>query len=178
MPRCKAIKRTGEQCKNNAIRGGTVCAQAHGGSAPQVRLAAKRRIVTQEATALVAQYTPEPMDDPATELLTVANEFLALKTELGRRASELQSLSVTSRDGIEQVASVLQAYQSSLVQVADVLVKINRLGLEHRRVQVAEKDLQVFIEAVKAGVYCSEAHLTWDQSQAVLQVISDQLRGI
>ena len=36
--------RTGEQCRNSAILGGTVC-RTHGGSAPQVQRAAKLRLL-------------------------------------------------------------------------------------------------------------------------------------
>lgn len=42
--RCTAKStRTGQQCKRAPIRGGTVCA-THGGSAPQVRAAAEKRL--------------------------------------------------------------------------------------------------------------------------------------
>ena len=41
--RCKAtVRRTGEQCKSPAIKGGEVC-RMHGGAARQVRAAAERR---------------------------------------------------------------------------------------------------------------------------------------
>lgn len=43
--RCTAhSSQTGERCRKPAIRGGTVCG-SHGGSAPQVRDAAKRRLI-------------------------------------------------------------------------------------------------------------------------------------
>lgn len=56
MPRvqCRATsKTTGEQCGKLAIMGGTVC-RVHGGAAPQVRDAARRRLLDLVAPAIVA----------------------------------------------------------------------------------------------------------------------------
>lgn len=44
--RCHACTRIGRQCKAKAIEGGFVC-RVHGGSAPQVRLAARRRVLAE-----------------------------------------------------------------------------------------------------------------------------------
>ena len=41
--KCTARKRNGEPCRAMAARGATVC-RVHGGSAPQVKAAAKRRL--------------------------------------------------------------------------------------------------------------------------------------
>lgn len=41
---CRATSRSGQGCKLDAIPGGTVC-RFHGGSAPQVREAARKRIL-------------------------------------------------------------------------------------------------------------------------------------
>lgn len=41
---CSAHRQDGEPCQAKAIRGGTVC-RVHGGSAPQVRAAAMRRLL-------------------------------------------------------------------------------------------------------------------------------------
>ena len=150
-PLCHATNRAGNPCGRYAISGGTTC-PTHGGSAPQVRLAAQRRLATQEATAIVAAYPHEPIDDPGTALLTVAAEYVALKDELGRRAAELESLAVKDRHGAEQVAAVLTGYMHALDSVSDVLVKINRLGLENRRVMIAESDYRALVAGLKSGL--------------------------
>ena len=43
-PKCQAHTTAGNPCKNPAIRGATVC-RSHGGSAPQVKAAAQRRLL-------------------------------------------------------------------------------------------------------------------------------------
>ena len=54
--RCTARSgRTGERCKKAAIKGATVCG-THGGKAPQVKAAAKRRIEGQAAELAVVTY--------------------------------------------------------------------------------------------------------------------------
>lgn len=49
---CKAIKKTGEPCKKYAIKGGLVCT-THGGSAPQVRAAANKRLLAMVEPSLI-----------------------------------------------------------------------------------------------------------------------------
>jgi hypothetical protein len=52
MSQCTAMsKRSGERCKRAAAPGGKVCA-THGGSAPQVKAAAKQRKAKQDAVAV------------------------------------------------------------------------------------------------------------------------------
>ncbi len=75
---CTAHRQDGHPCKAKAIRGGSVC-RVHGGSAPQVRHAANRRLL-------------EALDPAAGELVRIAltgkverNRIMAIK-ELFERA--------------------------------------------------------------------------------------------
>jgi len=45
MAQCTAHRKNSDRCKNDAIKGGSVC-RVHGGSAKQVREAAQRRLAT------------------------------------------------------------------------------------------------------------------------------------
>ena len=58
---CKAHKKTGVQCGNDAIKGGTVC-HKHGGSAPQVKKAAALRLaeLVDPAIGVIARYLKNP----------------------------------------------------------------------------------------------------------------------
>jgi hypothetical protein len=56
--KCSAHRQDGHPCKALAIKGGTVC-RVHGGSAPQVRQAANRRLL-------------EAIDPAAVELIRIA----------------------------------------------------------------------------------------------------------
>jgi hypothetical protein len=50
--RCTAIKKTGVRCKKYAIKGGFVC-PTHGGSAPQVRAKANKRLLALVEPSLI-----------------------------------------------------------------------------------------------------------------------------
>ena len=179
MVLCSAKKADGTPCRNHAIKGGTVCYQAHGGRAGQVRRAAQKRLASQEASAIVAAYEHEPLESPDLALLTVASEFMALKDELGRRSAELSEITTRDRHQAEQISAILGSYQAALVQLADVLVKINRLGLENRRTLVAESDYRALVKAVQTGTYAAgprcDPPLSHEQMQTVLGTISEHL---
>ncbi len=49
--RCKAHRKTGAQCGNRPIPGGVVC-RYHGGSAPQVKAAAEKRLADLKPAAI------------------------------------------------------------------------------------------------------------------------------
>jgi hypothetical protein len=67
--RCTARRTNGEPCKHWAIRGGTVC-YTHGGAAPQVKAAAKQRLLDlidqdrwrEEISALALHKVPDIFD--------------------------------------------------------------------------------------------------------------------
>lgn len=93
MPICKAkSSRTGRPCKKWAIEGGAVC-EFHGGGAPQVKLAAKLRILDMVDPALAvilrslkSKKTPAAVAlKAATEVLDRAGIDLENKAEQGAR---------------------------------------------------------------------------------------------
>ncbi|MFH9478051.1 HGGxSTG domain-containing protein [Streptomyces anulatus] len=74
--RCKAHKKSGQQCKAAPISGGTVC-RVHGGSAPQVKNKAAQRIA--EAADPAAAKLVEMLHDkavPAAVRLGVIKDLL------------------------------------------------------------------------------------------------------
>lgn len=51
QPQCSATTRSGAQCKKTSVTGATVCA-SHGGAAPQVKAAGRRRVADEIASRL------------------------------------------------------------------------------------------------------------------------------
>jgi hypothetical protein len=173
--RCKAtVRRTGVRCLKRPIRGGTVCG-SHGGSAPQVRNAARRRDVTANAAALVAKQGYAPLDDPVEALLSVAGEMVALKDALANQVAALTEVTVTDRTGAENVAAVLVAYERGLERVAKVLVSMNRLDIQSRRVDIERARLELFADAVKRAVWSDVAGLEYDQGLRVIDAVVIEL---
>ena len=71
MAQCIATsRRSGERCKRHALAGATVCSK-HGGSAPQVKAAAARRVEAERAAAAVARIGLRVEGDPIAHMLDV-----------------------------------------------------------------------------------------------------------
>lgn len=90
QPRCKARARTGGQCKNRAVAGGTVC-RFHGGRAPQVAAKAAARIAAAEAAEAARVFGLPVETDPQTAIIQ----------ELHRTAGVVAWLDIIVR-GLEQ----------------------------------------------------------------------------
>lgn len=84
---CTAHRRDGAQCGSDAIRGTNVC-RMHGGSAPQVRAAAMRRLL-------------EAADPVAAELVRLATESADEKVRLAACRDLLDRVAVSSPKQIE-----------------------------------------------------------------------------
>lgn len=132
---------TGQRCTKPPIRGGTVCAK-HGGAAPQVREAARRRLLVREveaeALAVLGHEGIEQVGDPVLELGRLASEARALTTALARRVNALQDIRYRGERGSEQLRSEVSLYERALDRTARFMEILARLGYESRRVQVTE----------------------------------------
>lgn len=105
MPQCSAHNKAGNQCRQNAITGGNVC-KTHGGSAPQVKLAAKLRIL-----ALV---------DPALEVAIRAFERDSRKGEEDPRIAKIAAdlaRDMLDRAGHQMVEKVEVSGELSIAQI-------------------------------------------------------------
>ena len=70
-------KRSGQRCKRTPIPGGTVCTM-HGGAAPQVRAAARRRLQYQLARVACWELgLPGFGEPPDAEMLKAARDYRA-----------------------------------------------------------------------------------------------------
>jgi hypothetical protein len=175
---CRAtVRRTGEQCRRFPIRGGTVC-PSHGGAAPQVRNAARRREVTASAAALIRKKGYAPLDDPVEALLSVAGEMVALKDALADQVAKLTDITVTDRTGAENVAAVLAAYERGLERVAKVLVSMNRLDIAARKVNVEAVQAGLLAEALRRAVFSDRARLDFDTATIILAIASDEFEAL
>lgn len=187
--KCTSPKSNGEPCTRWAIKGGTVC-PAHGGSAPQVKQAAKAR-----AAALTVHKTAERMVaragvdvDPiehlleslhrAAALVEVWGEMVAgLDEEAARRAEEHGFY----RGEIGYSESKDEESPDELVVVShDTLLALNRSGQAtiHPFVTLYEQALERRARFAKlcidAGVAARQVELAERQGQMLVQVI----RGI
>lgn len=115
--RCTARRHDGQPCRRYAARGATVC-RTHGGAAPQVQAAAKRRL--QQATdALAAKLLGIALDEGAPEAVRLA----AIRDALDRGG-------VTAKQAVEVEANLtVQPWQ----QIASNLTGIAHTTQEESR---------------------------------------------
>lgn len=137
--RCSAKSpRTGEQCRAYAMHGTTVC-NKHGGSAPQVRRAAQRRLNEEGARKALAKLGETgPVLDPMAQLARVAGEVVAFKNLLAEKIGDDEELNRADLD----------AYERALDRTVRALAEMSRLGFEARQTSVAEAEVDLLLEAV------------------------------
>jgi hypothetical protein len=89
-PRCAAkSKQTGEQCRQTASAGTTVC-RFHGGNAGQVQRAAKRRLALGEAVAELNRLGIPVEVDPSEAMLAMVHEAAGNVAFLRMRVQQLE----------------------------------------------------------------------------------------
>lgn len=137
--RCTAkANRTGERCELWAMQGTTVC-QIHGGRAPQVKAAARRRLVQAEAERELAKVEVRAIGDPVVELADVAAQALAMLEWAKARA--------TKED--QPDADVLAVLERAMDRAGRMLEACGRLGLEERRVKLDEARVAIDVALIR-----------------------------
>jgi hypothetical protein len=128
------------------MRGATVC-EKHGGSAPQVRRAAARRVAVEKARKLVL--TPEPVDDPVEALLELASEAVALVDALKGHVQDLERVGTEPGRWGEQVKPEIAAYLSAIREAERILSSIVRLDLQERQVRLDEARAEIVVKVIE-----------------------------
>jgi hypothetical protein len=126
---CTASRTDGTPCKKQAIHGGTVC-DTHGGSAPQVRKAANRRLAELRLATAMESIEVELIDNPIEALQEIVSEARAFKRLLAARLA-----AADPDQNSEGGRALLKAYERSLDRVSDMLGVWIRLGLDAQTLQ-------------------------------------------
>jgi hypothetical protein len=143
MARCTAkSKRSQERCRRAANRGATVC-HMHGGSVPRVKLAAARRLADAEAMKALNRLDIRPLDHPVDELLRLGAEFVAVKDVLAAKFTEAKAG--------DQVL-LAEAYGKALDRAHKILVEIQRLDLDTKKVVIEHQKAQLLAQAISMTI--------------------------
>jgi hypothetical protein len=106
---CKATNRQGNRCGRYAIPGGAVCV-LHGGSAPQVREAARRRMLAFAPQALrVLESVAKDVNAPAAARVRAASDLL---DRAGLKAATELEVTAKQATNADLDAAILQALES------------------------------------------------------------------
>jgi hypothetical protein len=182
--RCRAKRTNGEPCRAYPIHGADVC-RTHGGSAPQVKAAAKRRLAEEAARIEAAKYIPNladvgQLEDPLGELLRVAAQMVAFKDALAERVSQMsaEDWRYESSQRLEQVRAEVSLLQSAMRDVAKIIESMAKLDLEARRTRLAERHADALVGFIR-GVL-GDLDLTaeqWAVANAVVPARLAELDG-
>lgn len=200
-PKCAGRKTNGEPCGNYPMKGGTVC-RKHGGGAPQVRAAAKRRLALAEATAELDRLGRVADVEPAEAMLAMVQEAAANVAVFrllvqGLRLEVDHELAAVDEDGVPLNATGLGAglavRTGSMTKPAEVEVHVwvrmydaerERLvkwakacrdaGVDERLVQLAERQVDV-VERILAATSAGLLAMTLGVLERELGVVGAEL---
>lgn len=129
-------KSTGRRCGHLAMLGQAVC-RHHGGASPQARAAAERRMTEARAAEQVSRLGgATPLTDPIGELTRIVGRIVAMVDVL---TEQVDRLPVGGAVDTAQFAALERAFD----RASRVLVDVNRLGLEERRIELDEQRAQM-----------------------------------
>lgn len=176
---CKATARTGAQCSNPPIRGGTVC-RMHGGSSPAVKAAAARRLevaaVDADVAAVIASQGLEGVTDPLEALARLTTETLAMKSALAARVNALSDITTTSKLGVEALKVEVALYERAIDRSGKFLDLLAKSGFEERRLRLDEQTAGMFVTVMRNVL--ARLDLTPAQQALVGTVVPDELRAL
>lgn len=193
--RCSAKRRNGEGCGAWAVKGATVC-RMHGGSSPQARAAAARR-VQEEKAAKAAQRLAQPIEtDPSQALLDLVSSAAGEVAYWRARVDEIQHRDekrltsgltkitegkdrggVTTLRTVETIAAIeyrmWTAAQDRLAQYATAAL---RAGVEERRVRIAEDQGALVAQVIRRIL--DRLDLSEWQAEMVGSIVPEELRAL
>jgi hypothetical protein len=157
--RCSAHNRSGEQCRKWAIKGGSVCG-THGGSTPQVKDAAVRRVQEARALELAGRVAPgtdltaygDPLD--ALEHVLAMSHYMAVRlTSIVERLPD-SDLAYRGRLG-EQLRGEVTACQKALADLGRIAAESVKLGLDARRQRLTDNQVDLVVHALTVALEAS-----------------------
>ena len=189
--RCTARNQTGNQCKNPAVPGATVC-RFHGGAAPQVIAAAQRRIALAEAQkaaetlGLLIDISPEQalLD----EVQRCAGMVAFYQARVGEIAADSFNGLVWGRTrekhggddyGTTEEAKPniwLQLFNEERDRLTRTCAAAIRAGIEERRVKLAESQGALIAGTIRRILV--RLNLSDDQQVLVGTVVPEELRAL
>ena len=193
--RCSAKRRNGEGCGAWAVKGATVC-RMHGGSSPQARAAAARR-VQEEKAAKAVQRLAQPIEtDPSQALLDLVSSAAGEVAYWRARVDEIQDRDekrltsgltkitegkdrggVTTLRTVETIAAIeyrmWTAAQDRLAQYATAAL---RAGVEERRVRIAEDQGALVAQVIRRIL--DRLDLSEWQAEMVGSIVPEELRAL
>jgi hypothetical protein len=169
--RCKATNSAGDPCEAYSILGGEVCV-AHGGAAPQVRQAAKRRLAEKRALRQLGDVEVDEIRDPIRAMKQTVAEVVALKDHL---ASMLDATPMTGATS-ETWRWIMLAFERQLERSNVMLDRWIRLGLDDRAAGVEGDQAALVARVIFAFIDDPDMGLDFAQRQTGRAIMAKHMR--
>lgn len=172
--KCKGHCSDGRPCANYAMNGSAVCS-VHGGRAPQVRAAARRRVLERGAAAELARLDVEPVADPLTQLALLTAQAIAWKDVLAGKVNELTSLRYEGDGSGEQLRAEVALWERALDRCERFLTAMARLNIDERLAEIDERQGHVIVSFIVAALERFGIDFRDDGSYAVVMGLFDRM---
>lgn len=183
--KCTAVsRRTGRPCGSYAVKGAVVC-RKHGGSAPQIKKAAKlnyaryivQEKVRREVGALAVDVPIESrVTDPLIELQRLTTEAIHFKDVLGKMVNELKDIERITTDGNVQIRAAVQLYGEAMDRTAKFLDMAMKHDIAGKIVQIEAAKVSAISAAISRAI--ASAGLTSEQENTVRNTLAIELHAL
>ena len=183
--KCTAVsRRTGKPCGSYAVKGTVVC-RKHGGSAPQIKKAAKlnyaryvvKEKVRREVGALAVDVPIESrVTDPLIELQRLTTEAIHFKDVLGKMVNELKDIERITTDGNVQIRAAVQLYGEAMDRTAKFLDMAMKHDIAGKIVQIEAAKVSAVSAAISRAL--ASAGLSSEQESTVRNTLAIELHAL
>lgn len=183
--KCTAVsRRTGKPCGSYAVKGTVVC-RKHGGSAPQIKKAAKlnyarymvKEKVRREVGALAVDVPIESrITDPLIELQRLTTEAIHFKDVLGRMVNKLNNVEHFTEEGSVQIRAAVQLYGEAMDRTAKFLDMAMKHDIAGKIVQIEAAKVSAISAAISRAL--ASAGLSSEQESAVRNTLAIELHAL
>lgn len=183
--KCTAVsRRTGRPCGSYAVKGAVVC-RKHGGSAPQIKKAAKlnyaryivQEKVRREVGALAVDVPIESrVTDPLIELQRLTTEAIHFKDVLGKMVNELKDIERITTDGAVQIRAAVQLYGEAMDRTAKFLDMSMKHDIAGKIVQIEAARVSAISAAISRAL--ASAGLSSEQESTVRNTLAIELHAL
>nr|DAX17117.1 MAG TPA: hypothetical protein [Caudoviricetes sp.] len=183
--KCTAVsRRTGRPCGSYAVKGAVVC-RKHGGSAPQIKKAAKlnyaryivQEKVRREVGALAVDVPIESrVTDPLIELQRLTTEAIHFKDVLGKMVNELKDIERITTDGAVQIRAAVQLYGEAMDRTAKFLDMAMKHDIAGKIVQIEAAKVSAISAAISRAL--ASAGLSSEQESTVRNTLAIELHAL
>lgn len=191
-PKCSGKRSNGEPCTKWPMKGQRVC-NTHGGSSPQAKAAAERRLGEAKALTAVATFGLPREVDPRdalleevyrsagavdwlreqVQILTADQVIWGKAEEVEKQAGEFPGVDTTHKAAVHVWVELYHRERKHLVDVSKAAIAA---GIEERRVRLAEQQGALLAGVIKNIL--GELDLNPEQQARVGEVVPRHLRAV